>query len=269
MEPPIRNKRASQADAGRRQPPRRLHERDLLAVCGLPAVEALFATDPARVERLFFEPRHAAALARPRQILGRRRKPYREVPSDELALISGTIHHGGAVAIARPRPLPLFDPDALAVWASDGTPLLILDGVGNPHNLGAIARTAAYFGIKRLMLADRPEQALPSAASYRVAEGGLDRLELCRAALPTALVAIRKHFHIVGTSPARGLPLPGFHGSRPIALILGNEEQGVAASTLRSCDTIVAIPGAGTGVSVESLNVAAAAAILLYALTSA
>ncbi|MBV8737586.1 MAG: hypothetical protein JO007_10070 [Alphaproteobacteria bacterium] len=44
-------------------------------------------------------------------------------------------------------------------WARDDKPILVLDGIGNPHNLGAIARTAAFFGIERLVLADCPEQA--------------------------------------------------------------------------------------------------------------
>ena len=107
-----------------------------------------------------------------------------------MARVAGTVLHGGIAAIARPRPLGAFDPAAAPGWAQDGKPLLILDGIGNPHNLGAIARTAAFFGIERMLLADRPEQALPSDASYRVAEGGLEHLTLYQAALPAALAAI-------------------------------------------------------------------------------
>ena len=52
----------------------------------------------------------------------------------------------------------------------------MLDGVGNPHNLGAIARTAAFFGVPRIVLSDHRAQAKPSDASYRVAEGGQHRI---------------------------------------------------------------------------------------------
>jgi RNA methyltransferase, TrmH family len=243
----------------------RSHERDLLCVCGLAAVEALFASDPGRVERLFFEPRLAGALARPRRALAKTRKPYREVETDELARIAGTMRHGGVVAIARPK-LPLsLDFKLAAGWARDGRPLVILDGIGNPHNLGAVIRSAACFGVTRIVLAERPDQALPSAASYRVAEGALDRVMLYRAPLAAALPALKRAYRIVGTALSGGVPLDGLPRDRPVALILGNDESSVDPATLALCDTVVTIPGGGP---VQALNVAAAAAVLLYALRS-
>ena len=250
--------------------PEHINERDLVCVCGLAAVEALFASDAGRVERLFFEPRFARALAVPRRLLAKSHKPYREAEADELARVAGTVRHGGVVAVARPRPLLELDPRLAGTWARDGRPLLILDGVGNPHNLGAIARSAAYFGVARIVLAERPDQALPSAASYRIAEGALDRVMLYRAPLATALPALKPFYRIVGTAPGRGVPLAELRRDRPVALILGDEESGVEPAMLALCDAIVTIPGVtipGSG-QVQSLNVAAAAAILLYALRS-
>jgi TrmH RNA methyltransferase len=228
-------------------------------------VSALFAHDPRRVERLFYEPRLAGELAAPRRLLAASRKPYREVEADELARIAGTVRHGGVAAIARPRPLLSLDVALLPGWAREGRPLLLLDGIGNPHNLGAIVRSAAYFGIERVVLAERPDQALPSAASYRIAEGALDRVTLYRVAMPAALGALKPHFRVVGTALAAGKPLAGLRSDRPVALVLGNEERGVAPATLALCDEVVRIAGSGR---VQSLNVAAAAAILFYALTS-
>jgi TrmH RNA methyltransferase len=248
----------------------RVHERDLLCVCGLAAVEALFVSDPARVERLFFEPRLARILATARRALAKTHKPYREVEADELARIAGTVRHGGVVAVARPNQLIALDPGLAAGWVREGRPLLILDGIGNPHNLGAIVRSAAYFGVRRVVLAEREGQAVPSAASYRVAEGALDRVILYRAKLPAALPALKRFYRIVGTAPRDGVPLAQFHGERPVALIFGNEENGVDPAILALCDTVVTIPGAaipGNG-AVQSLNVAAAAAVLFYALGS-
>lgn len=256
------------AEGPRRPVPRdaiTAHERALLRVCGLPAVGALFERDPRRVERLFFEPRLRAEVGGFCAVLARRRKPYREVGAGELARVAGTVLHGGVAAIARPRPLAPFDPAAAPGWAHDGKPMLVLDGIGNPHNLGAIARTAAFFGIERIVLADRPAQALPSDASYRVAEGGLDRLTLCRAPLPLALAALRRGYRIIGSAPGGGrAPATAPAGGKPPALILGNEETGAEPATLALCDEIVTIPGSG---GVQSLNVAAAAAVLVYALT--
>ena len=77
------------------------HERDLLRICGLAAVRALFERDPGRVERLFFEPAMRGELDAFCQGLARARKPYRQVDRAELARIAGTMLHGGAVAVAR------------------------------------------------------------------------------------------------------------------------------------------------------------------------
>jgi RNA methyltransferase, TrmH family len=243
---------------------RLLHERTLLNVCGLAAVSALFETDPGRVERLFFEPRLRGEAGRFCAVLARARKPYREIDPAELARAAGTVLHGGIAAIARPRPFGAFDPTAAPGWARDEKPLLILDGIGNPHNLGAIARTAAFFGIERMLLADRPEQALPSDASYRVAEGGLEHLSLYQATLPAALAGLRQGYRIIGAALGLGAPLARRPAGKPPALILGNEEKGLDPATLAACDEIVTIPGNGR---MQSLNVAAAAAILIYLAT--
>jgi TrmH RNA methyltransferase len=239
----------------------------LVPVCGLAAVQALFARDPRRVERLFYEQRFAAALTGARRTLAAARKPYREVEADELARVAGTVRHGGVVAVTRPRPLATFEPVLAANWGRDRRPLLILDGIGNPHNLGAIIRSAAYFGVPRVILADRPEQALPSPASYRIAEGALEYLAVYRATLATALPTLAQTYQVVGTALERGVPLAELRGGRPIALVLGNEETGLDAATLALCEAVVTIPGHG-GSQVQSLNVAAAAAVLLYALAS-
>ena len=246
------------------QPARPLHERELLRICGLTAVQALFDRDPGRAERLFFEPALKGELDAACRTLARAHKPYREAEAAELARIAGTVLHGGVVAIARPRPLADLDPDTIRAWAQDGQPLVILDGIGNPHNLGAIARSAAFFGLARLVLADRPDQALPSDAAYRVAEGGLEYVALYRARLPAALYELRRAYRIVGTSLARGSAEIAPSGDRPVALIFGNEKSGLQKTTLALCDEAVKIPGGGL---VQSLNVASAAAVLFYLLT--
>ena len=227
-------------------------------------MHALFDRDPDRVERLFFEPALKGELDAPCRALAQAHKPYRQVDNMELARVAGTVLHGGAVAIARPRPLADFDPTATKAWAQDGKPLLILDGIGNPHNLGAIARTAAFFGLPRIALADRPDQALPSDAAYRVAEGGLEYVALYRAALPATLRALRHAYGIVGTSLNTGSARIDPCGDRPIALVLGNEKTGLDAATLAFCDKVVRIHGTG---HVQSLNVASASAILIYLFT--
>jgi RNA methyltransferase, TrmH family len=240
----------------------------LQRIAGLPAVTALFATAPERVERLFYDERMKPRVGAFCAALARARKPYRLVPADELERVAGTVLHGGIVAIARPRPVEVFDPAAAAEWARDGTLLVLLDGIGNPHNLGAIARTAAFFGVKRLVLSDAATQAGPSDASHRVAEGGLEHLRLYRATpFAAMLTELRASYRVIGTAVDQGRPLAALsRAERPIALVLGNEETGLPPATLAACEEIVTIPGAG---AMQSLNVSASAAIFIHALHSA
>jgi TrmH RNA methyltransferase len=236
---------------------------DALRVAGLAAVSALFQQAPERVERLFFLPDMGRAVGRFCQALGRAHKPYRQVDADELGRIAGTAMHGGVVALAKPRPVIPFDPAEAATWAATVPLLVVLDGIGNPHNLGAIARTAAFLGIDRLVISDDPAQASPSDAAYRVAEGGLEFVQVFRAsALPSALQHLKPAYRVVGTALGRGRKPEALPRSA-IALVLGNEERGLSPATLHACDEVVTIPGSGW---VQSLNVAATAAILMHAL---
>lgn len=239
--------------------------RDLLRVAGLPAVSALFATAPERVERLFFDERMKSLVGAFCAALARARKPYRLVQPEELGRVAGTVLHGGVVAVAQPRPVPPLDLAEVPGWAADGHPLLLLDGIGNPHNLGAIARSAAFFRLPRMVLSDHPEQAGPSDASYRVAEGGLEHVALYRAPrFAETLKGLRRNYRVLGTALDKGRPLDALRrGDKPFALVLGNEEDGLPRATLDACDEIVTIPGAG---HVQSLNVSASAAILIYSL---
>lgn len=239
----------------------------LLRITGLRAVSALFATAPERVEQLFYDHKTKAQLGAFCSQLARARRPYHLVEAEELERVAGTKLHGGVVALAQPRPVLEFDATVATAWARGNRLLLLLDGVSNPHNFGAIVRTAAFLGVPRIVLSDHPAQALPSDASYRVAEGGMEHVELYRATgFVQTLKKLKQSHRLVGTA-AEGTRAPGDlpRPERPYALILGNEEAGIAPETLQVCDDIVTIPGSG---AVQSLNVSASAAILIYALTA-
>src|SRR5438093_9575836 len=205
--------------------PDRSNSSKLLRVAGLPAVSALFATVPQRVERLFFDQRMRPQVGDFCAELARARKPYRMVSPDELERVSGSVMHGGVVALAQPKPVPILDLAKVIDWARGGAPLLLLDGIGNPHNLGAIARTAAFFGLPRIVLSDHPSQAGPSDASYRVAEGGLEYVELYRSIRFTqALQRLRRSYRVIGTAAGKGQPIEAvLESEKPLALVLGNE----------------------------------------------
>jgi len=239
----------------------------LLRVTGFPAVSALFATAPERIEKLFFDEKSKIQAGAFCSEMARARKPYHLAEAEEMEKVAGTMLHGGIVALAQPRLIPDFSPTEAANWAHENQLLLLLDGVSNPHNFGAITRTAAFLGIPRIVLSDHPAQALPSDSSYRVAEGGMEHVDLYRGRnFIQQLKKLKQSHRIVGTAAEGGQPLANIKRSdRPFALILGNEEEGISAETLQACDDIVTIPGSG---AVQSLNVSASAAILIYALNA-
>jgi RNA methyltransferase, TrmH family len=185
------------------------------------------------------------------------------VEAEELQRVAGSVHHGGIVAIVMAPQLQAprrTDPEA---WAAAKEHVLLLDRIGNAHNLGAIARTAAFYGIKHIIIPDTPEAARPNDAAYRVAEGGLEYITIWT---PRDLVALmrdmaRLGYEIVGAA-TRGGPdaLQDLEPGAPIALVMGNEEKGISRELERGCTRLVTLAGTG---HVESLNVSVAGAILM------
>jgi TrmH RNA methyltransferase len=238
-----------------------------IAVCGLAAVRALFAKDADAIRRLYFDYPTGRRIGVICQVLAKSRRVYRCVEPVELEKIAGTVHHGGIVAVIDQRVLRPPRPEDVRRWAQTREPLLLLDRIGNAHNLGAIVRTAAFFGVGRIVIPADPQQARPGDAAYRVAEGGMAHIEFFRVpSLAEFIRELRPFYEVVGAA-VRGVaslgrhPQPKVSGAKPVALVLGNEERGLASEVAAACDRLVMIPGGG---AVESLNVSAAAAILIH-----
>jgi TrmH RNA methyltransferase len=241
-------------------------KRKEITVCGLPAVKAQFESNPRAIVRLFFDQPTGRKIGAICKALAQAKKVYRCVEPAELEKIGGTIHHGGIVAVTEVGELQTPAPGAVRDWARRRDPLLVLDRVGNAHNLGAIARTAAYFGIPRIILPEDPAAAQPGDAAHRVAEGGLAHVEVLRVrSLPAFLRELTQAgYDVVGAATRGGTPdTSGLPTRKPVALVMGNEEQGLAPAVLGACARRVTLPGTG---KVESLNVSVAAAILMWEL---
>ena len=237
-----------------------------LKLCGLAAVQARFARDPASIQRLFYEAALGQRVGAICKVLAAAKKVYRQVDSAELDKVAGSIHHGGVVAVVTPAPLKTPGAADLAAWAKAGEAVLVLDRIGNAHNLGAIARTAAFFGVPRIVIPDHPNAAKPTDAAHRVAEGGLEVIDVWQTRDLVGLVRDlgAAGYDVVGAATRGGRPeLAPARGQKPVALVLGNEEHGITPVVAAACARLVTIPGGG---KIESLNVSVAGAVLLWEL---
>ncbi|HEY1764874.1 MAG TPA: RNA methyltransferase [Opitutaceae bacterium] len=237
-----------------------------LRICGLPSVRARFRRNPDSIVRLFFDHETSQKVGLMCRALAARRRVYRCVEAAELERIADTVHHGGIVAVVEEGPRHSPAPSEIAGWARRRENAVVLDRIGNAHNLGAIARSAAYFGVPRLVLSGDAASARPGTSAYRVAEGGLEALEVSTVddMVPFLGLLASAGYEVLGAATRGGTPANrGRTGAGPWALVLGNEETGLAPAVSAACVRLITIPGSGR---VESLNVSAAAAVLIHEL---
>lgn len=231
---------------------------------GIPAVELLVA------ERVDADERVSAAIAKAHD----RGVPVRERPKRELDRLAGEANHQGIVLRTEPfayvEPGELFDRSAAAGSAATPAVIVALDGVTDPHNLGAVARSAAAFGAVGLLLPSRRSaQVTPTA--WRSSAGALARLPVARAsnlARAVADAAAAGYFVLAldGHAPRDVVAAAAHYADVPVVLVVGSEGSGVSRLIAERADERVRIdyPGA-----VESLNASVAAGIALFAIAGA
>ncbi|WP_338014833.1 TrmH family RNA methyltransferase [Pseudoxanthomonas koreensis] len=241
-------------------PPARPARREELRLYGLNAVDAVFRRRPEAIRKVYLAEARIAALKPLLAWCVKHRVGYRVVGDEDLDRLAASSHHEGVVAdVLRAAPLPL---EAWLRTLAPGTPALAiwLDGVGNPHNFGAILRSAAHFGAAVLLPAGS-DLALSGAAA-RVAEGGAEAVPLVR--LPQPNVALERlrdaGFGLAATVVRGGDDLFAARLPQRLVYVMGAEGEGMDPALAAACDLRLSIPGSG---AVESLNVAAATAVFL------
>ena len=144
-------------------------------------------------------------------------------------------------------------------------PVLVLDQVTDPQNVGALIRVAAAFGAQAVVVQDR--RTPPVAGALAKAAAGLaETVPLVRVVnVARSLEALKEMgFRVVGLAGRGAVPLPRFEPHGPVALVAGAEGPGLRQLVGETCDELVSIPMAA---GVESLNVSTAVAVALYALS--
>ncbi len=235
--------------------------RSELRLYGLNAVHAVFARRPEAIRKVYLVESRIPALKPLLAWCVKQRVGYRVVEEGDLDRLAASTHHEGVVAdVLKVEPLPMGD------WLRalpDGKPVaaLWLDGVGNPHNFGAILRSAAHFGVAGILLPRESTLALSGAAA-RVAEGGAEQVPLVRMGQTDNAAAQLRNagFSLAATVVRGGDDLFAATLPKRLVYVMGAEGEGMDAQLAAACDTRLSIPGSG---AVESLNVAAATAVFL------
>ena len=196
------------------------------------------------------------------ELARRHQRPVQRVDTHSLRQQLGDVAHQGVAAEITPLP-PWSEDELLAALQAVRAPLLLaLDGVQDPHNLGACLRTADACGALAVIVPrDRAAQLTPTVR--KVAAGAAETTPVVAVTNLVRSLKLLKEagLWIVGADadaakPARAVDLRG-----PIVLVLGAEGTGLRHLTRQNCDFLVSLPQRG---AVESLNVSVAAAMLLY-----
>ncbi|PHM25176.1 tRNA/rRNA methyltransferase [Xenorhabdus ehlersii] len=228
-------------------------------IYGENACQAMFQNRPDAIVRAWFvqsvTPRFRDAL----KWMAANRKAYHVVDDEELSKASGTEHHGGVCFLIKKR--NGLDVETYLQQAPVKDCVLALENVGNPHNLGAIMRSCAHFGVQGVILQDTA--LLESGAAVRTAEGGAEHIKGIDAdGFTAALNQFRNQgYTIVTTSSHKGsTTLAQATLPEKMVLVLGQESDGLSDSIWEDGDIRLSIGGTGR---VESLNVSVATGIML------
>lgn len=238
---------------------------------GVKASLAVFEQRPGAIRRIFYGKDQAHVLGGLLKWAASQRLVYRELPAEELAKVAKSTHHEGLVLITeslRWLEMPEFSSQGSSDQGSSGqdfsegnlSNIVALDRVENPHNMGAILRSCAFFGVEGVLAGGITPGDKVNAATLRVAEGGAEHLKLFATGdLVGALKSLKKGGRaVLGletggqrlTSPPKG----------PWVLVSGHEHDGLSGAVKAACSEIVEIPGAGR---VQSLNVSVATGVAL------
>ena len=233
-------------------------------VHGIHVVQALLTAHPKRVQQIrLLADRMDQRIAEIEALARKFRVPVERLSKRPFEQQAGNVRHQGVIAVCVPLE-PMSEPEMLGKLASMDTPalVLILDGITDPHNLGAILRSADAAGVN-CVIAGRDGSVGLTPAVRKVASGAAENVPFCAVANLKRTMAELKSLGIWlygaagdGTQSYTAIDYRGAAG-----LVLGAEGKGLRRLTRDACDELVHIPMTGT---VSSLNVSVAAGVFMF-----
>jgi 23S rRNA (guanosine2251-2'-O)-methyltransferase len=234
---------------------------------GRRAVRELLVSGRRAVRELWIaeETGRSAQLEEIERLASRNRLRVSVVGRRKLDAMARTDRHQGV--LARAAPLEEAALEDLCKQGREEDPfLVVVDGMSDPQNLGALLRTAECAGVTGVVL-PRHRAAHVTPAVAKAAAGAIEHLEIAVVpGVPSALLRLAEHgVFSIGLEPGSDVSLfdPGLELHGPVALVLGSEGKGLGALSRRRCDLLAAIPQRG---AIGSLNVAAAGAVACFEL---
>ena len=196
----------------------------------------------------------ACAIAKRQEI------PTEVVHSDQLRRLCHASEHQGY--LARMGPFPYHTAADLLETASEASLFLILDGIQDPYNFGAILRSAHGFGVDGVFIGERAQTPVSSMVA-RSSAGSINHVRIAQSSnLVSIVTALRsRNVNVIGASEKSDIVLSSCDLSRGTAIVIGNEGQGISPELANECGQLIRIPLAGT---LSSLNAAVATAIFCY-----
>lgn len=185
--------------------------------------------------------------------------PVEEVPRSKINNISDTSHHQGIIAIVQPD--SQWSLDKVLREAGKEICILVLDQIQDPHNLGAILRTASATSVDGIIIPKKGSASLGPTV-HRVSMGGSLNVPVWERSFYPALKKLKDDgLTVIGVDPSGPKTIYEENLAGPAVLIFGGEDRGISPTLMEKCDSIVRIPMRG---HLKSLNVSVATAVVLY-----
>jgi 23S rRNA (guanosine2251-2'-O)-methyltransferase len=227
-----------------------------------PLIEQL-ESEPDKIEKIFLRDNLSGqVLEKIKYSASKNRIPVSFVPGKKLFEMVGNVNDQGVVALISPVSYIDFHEWLEKINIDAGTAVLLLDEIEDPHNFGAILRSAAAAGISAVLV-PKHRQSPVNAAVFKTSAGTAGRIPIVRVGnLNQAILELKEHqFWIAGLDQDADKTIWELDASVPMAFFVGSEGQGIRKKTSEHCDFLYTIPMMNR---VESLNASVSAALVCY-----
>lgn len=221
----------------------------------------VFQKRPQDIVKIFLTEDNVREFSHILKACAAQKKIYKITTNEDLEKISGSLHHEGVCFYIKRK--QIFDfKHFLSKSKQKKLCIVALENVDNPHNVGALMRVCANFGVNAILI--QKAGTFQNAAVFRTSEGGAEWIDLIDCTnLADAVLAFKENgFKIFTTSSHIGRPPEKAEFSDKTLFVFGSERSGITQNLLKKGDAILSIPSTG---HVESLNVSCAASIILNA----